>query len=139
MMYTLREEIQIIVLLIIYGIYISLYYDLVNIFVKMIKNKIIKLLTEIILWLAQIYGSYLFTYQIQDGYIPIYFLLFILIGISLYFIFQKKTQLILEAIISRIIEETKKFIYPKYLKVVKSTFKKRNIAKRNKDIETWKG
>lgn len=145
MIYTLIEEIQIIILLIIYGLYISLYYDIVNILIYRIRNKIIKIIIEVILWSVQIYVTYLFTYQIQDGYIPIYFLLFVFIGVTIYLLFYKKIRLVLNVIslkiskcIQMLLREITNFAYPKYMKLINKTFKSRRRGKKNIDIETSK-
>ena len=84
MIYTLKEEMRIIILLIIFGIYISSYCEFVYSLLKQLKNKIIKIITEIILWAIQILITYKFTYRMQDGYIPIYFLIFVILGIIIY-------------------------------------------------------
>ncbi len=146
MIYTLKDEISIIILLIVYGIYISLYYEILNILVMKLKNKIIKIFTEIILCLLQIYISYLFIYKIQDGYIPIYFLGFILTGVLIYFLYHSRLYRVINYIFEKIMDFLKKvikeiigFLYPKYLKEIKSTLIKRRKLKKIKDIEIWEG
>ena len=146
MTYTLKDEISIIILLIVYGIYISLYYEILNILVMKLKNKIIKIFTEIILCLLQIYISYLFIYKIQDGYIPIYFLGFILTGVLIYFLYHSRLYRVINYIFEKVMDFLKKvikeiieFLYPKYLKEIKSTLIKRRKLKKIKDIEIWEG
>ncbi len=146
MTYTLKEELAIIVLLITYGIYISLYFDVLNIFLLKIKNKFLKIVIEIIFCALQIYSSYLFIYTIQDGYIPIYFLAFILIGILVYLCYHTKISKIINYLINKlmsliktILKEITNFIYPKYLKEIKTTLSKRRKSKKTKDIEILKG
>lgn len=141
MIYTLREEIHIIILLVIYGIYISSYYDVVTLTILGIKNKITKIIIEILLCIFQIYLSYLFIFKIQDGYIPIYFLLFILVGVLIYYFLRNKmiaTYLILIMFIKKIFiqttKEVKNIICPIYLQEVINTFIKRRKDKKKKDI-----
>ena len=137
MTYTLKDEISIIILLIVYGIYISLYYEILNILVMKLKNKIIKIFTEIILCLLQIYISYLFIYKIQDGYIPIYFLGFILTGVLIYFLYHSRLYRVINYIfekvmnfLKKVIKEIIEFLYPKYLKEIKSTLIKRRKSEK---------
>lgn len=141
MIYTLREEIHIIILLVIYGIYISSYYDVVTLSILGIKNKITKIIIETLLCIFQIYLSYLFIFKIQDGYIPIYFLLFILVGVLIYYFLRNKmiaTYLILIMFIKKIFiqttKEVKNIICPMYLQEVINTFIKRRKDKKKKDI-----
>ena len=75
MMYTLKDEIHVIILLIVYGIYLSSYLEILNILLQSIKKKVYKIIVEITLSLLEIYVAYIFVYKVQDGYIPIYFLL----------------------------------------------------------------
>lgn len=142
MTYTLKEEISVIILLIVYGIYISLYYEVINILLCKIKNKLIKVIIEIIFCTLQIYISYLFIFTIQDGYIPIYFLAFILIGILVYLVSRMNTYKIVNYLINKLITLIKTilkeiicFIFPKYLIEIKTTLSKRRKSKKIKDIE----
>ncbi len=141
MMYTLKEEVHIIILLIIYGIYLANYIDILNIILSKIKNKVTKIIVEGILSFTQIYVAYIFMYKIADGYIPIYFLLFVILGIILYLIFRYQIINTVKVLVNLIfktlkttIREIKQVIYPYYLKEVIKTFKKRKAYKKVKDI-----
>ena len=141
MMYTLKEEVYIIILLIIYGIYLANYIDILNIILLKIKNKVTKIIVEGILSFTQIYVAYIFMYKIADGYIPIYFLLFVILGIILYLIFRYQIINTVKVLVNLIfktlkttIREIKQVIYPYYLKEVIKTFRKRKAYKKVKDI-----
>lgn len=140
-MYTLKEEVYIIILLIIYGIYLANYIDILNIILLKIKNKVTKIIVEGILSFTQIYVAYIFMYKIADGYIPIYFLLFVILGIILYLIFRYQIINTVKVLVNLIfktlkttIREIKQVIYPYYLKEVIKTFRKRKAYKKVKDI-----
>lgn len=145
MMYTLKDEIHVIILLIIYGIYLSSYLEILNILLQSIKKKVYKIIVEITLSLLEIYVAYIFVYKVQDGYIPIYFLLFIILGIIIYLSFRHQTFKVFNHLVINIVNIIKKtftifkeVIYPKYLKEINNTFKKRRTNKKNKDIITEK-
>lgn len=145
MMYTLKDEIHVIILLIVYGIYLSSYLEILNILLQSIKKKVYKIIVEITLSLLEIYVAYIFVYKVQDGYIPIYFLLFIILGIIIYLSFRHQTFKVFNHLVINIVKiikktftEFKEVIYPKYLKEINNTFKKRRTNKKNKDIITEK-
>lgn len=145
MMYTLKDEIHVIILLIVYGIYLSSYLEILNILLQSIKKKVYKIIVEITLSLLEIYVAYIFVYKVQDGYIPIYFLLFIILGIIIYLSFRHQTLKVFNHLVINIVKIIKKtftifkeVIYPKYLKEINNTFKKRRTNKKNKDIITEK-
>lgn len=141
MMNTLKDEIHVIILLIVYGIYLSSYLEILNILLQSIKKKVYKIIVEITLSLLEIYVAYIFVYKVQDGYIPIYFLLFIILGIIIYLSFRHQTFKVFNHLVINIVKIIKKtftifkeVIYPKYLKEINNTFKKRRTNKKNKDI-----
>lgn len=141
MIYTLKEEIHIIILLIIFGIYICSYSDFIYILLKYIKNKIVKVVLEIIFWILQILITYIFVYKMQDGYVPIYFIMFILLGTIIYITFRfthiKEIKWLAKTLVKafkNILKETKEIIIPKYIKEIHKNFKKRRKDKKIKDI-----
>lgn len=90
MIHPLREEIYVAIYLIIYGIYLISTYDLFLYYSnRLIKKKIIKIVLEIIFCIIQLIVTYLFSYNLASGYIPIYFVLFIIVGVYFYIIFFK--------------------------------------------------
>ena len=75
----LNLELKILVYILIYGIYYFAVSDiLIYIVDKKKNNKVFKLIVEIIYLVSQLYLSYDFCYKLDDGYIPVYFLLFII-------------------------------------------------------------
>ena len=122
-MYTIKEEIYIIFYLLVFGIYLFSTLDIITILTKKITKKSFRIIIQILFWLAQIYITFIFSYHLMDGYIPIYFILFIYLG---YFIYEKllkkcfrKTIILLLKVlkvISRfIIKLTKPLLYSKKL------------------------
>ncbi len=86
----LNVELRILVYIIIYGIYYFAVSDLLSFIIeKRKKKKIFKIILEIIYLISQVYITYLFCYNLDKGYIPIYFILFILIGFILYYLFMR--------------------------------------------------
>ena len=145
MNYTLKEEIHIIILLIVFGIYICSYCEFIYIFLNQIKNKIIKILLEIIFWILQILITYLFTYKMQDGYVPIYFIIFILNGAIIYILFRamyikeiKTLSIFINKFMKILFKEIKSTIMPKYIKEIYINHKKRRKDRKIKDIESYK-
>ena len=146
MIYTLRQEVFIMLLLIMFGLYMTLYYELINIICYKFKHKVLQIFFEILSWSLQIFISYKFIYQIKDGDIPIYFILFILCGVFIYIPFKTKVRKVIDIIFLVItimfkilFKNITQFMFPNYLKEIIQTFKKRKKDKRNKDVEVWKG
>lgn len=128
-MYTIKEEIYIILSLISFGIYLFASLDIVEIIVSKINNKIIKIICDIIFLFIQIYIIFIFSYNLMEGYIPIYFILFIYIGYLIYdkLCKRKFQHLILHllSLIKKIMILIKKIIKPLlYSKEVKMFFKR---------------
>ncbi len=90
MIYTLKEELFIILYLFLFGIYLSSIIDFVDLLLLKIKKIVYKTIISIGFILIQIYIIYIFSYNIMDGYVPIYFGLFILSGYYIYYKFFKK-------------------------------------------------
>ena len=87
----LNIEFKILVYIIIFGIYYFAVSDiLIYIIEKRKRNKIFKVILEIFYLISQVYIAYDFCYKLDDGYIPIYFLLFISIGFLLYYLFMRE-------------------------------------------------
>lgn len=91
MIHPIKEEVYIAVYLILFGVYLLSTYDALSYLKKQIKMpKAIAIGSEIIFCLLQVYITYIFSYRLQDGYIPIYFILFMLLGWFIYMKFFKK-------------------------------------------------
>lgn len=126
----LNLELRILLYIISFGIYYFSFTDLVIFIEEKYKlNKIFKTILEIIYLILQVFLTYNFCYNLDYGYIPIYFMLFIIIGFLIYYLFIKdsfiKTLNYLSKIISKI---TPLFIHLWYsksiFKTIKITFKK---------------
>lgn len=87
----IKEEIYIIISLIIYGIYLISSYDLISQIQTFNKQKKIKsYLIEIIFNILQILITIKFSQNLSDGYIPAYFIIFLIIGILIYYYTSRK-------------------------------------------------
>ncbi|MBR2138280.1 MAG: hypothetical protein IJ966_03150 [Bacilli bacterium] len=90
MIKTLDIEFKILVYIIAFGIYYFAVSDVLLYIVEKKKNKkIYKILLEVVYLISQVYITYNFCYRLENGYIPIYFLLFIIIGFLLYYLFMR--------------------------------------------------
>ena len=132
-MYTIQEELYILLYLVAFGIYLFSTLDIVTIICKKFKKKAIKIIIQVIFWLLQIYISFIFSYQLMSGYVPIYFIAFVYSG---YFIYEKLLKryfrkvinsifLVLKRIIKLIIKLIKPLIYSKKLTTFLNKFLKR--------------
>ncbi len=135
----LNIELKILVYILIYGIYYFAVSDiLVYIVEKKKRNKIFKLIIEIIYLISQLYITYDFCYKLDDGYIPIYFLLFIIIGFLLYYLFMREYFIkcldFINKILNKVIPYFKHLFYSKTLFKVK--FKKIFKKRKNKNQNT---
>ncbi|MBQ8292940.1 MAG: hypothetical protein IJX78_03925 [Bacilli bacterium] len=88
MIYETKEEFRIIVYLIGYGIFLISSYDTMYYFIKNI-NKWIKRFILLSYMVSMLLFSYEFSYQLASGYIPIHFVLFLIIGIIIYILMRK--------------------------------------------------
>ena len=92
MIHTLNEELYIIIYLIVFGLYISSTYDAFVIILKEAKaKKIINILLQLFFCILQLTITYFFTYKLAAGYIPIYFILFVVAGALIYCLICRKT------------------------------------------------
>ena len=135
----LNIELKILVYILIYGIYYFAVSDvLVYIVEKKKRNKIFKIIIEIVYLLSQLYITYDFCYKLDDGYIPIYFLLFIVIGFLLYYLFMREYFIkcldFIIKILNKVIPYFKHLFYSKTLFKVK--FKKIFKKRKNKNQNT---
>ena len=132
-MYTIQEELYILLYLVAFGIYLFSTLDIVTIICKKFKKKAIKIIIQVIFWLLQIYISFIFSYQLMSWYVPIYFIAFVYSG---YFIYEKLLKryfrkvinsifLVLKRIIKLIIKLIKPLIYSKKLTIFLNKFLKR--------------
>lgn len=94
MIHTVKEEVYISIYLIAFGIYLISTYDVLLYTLECSKMpRVIKVIIEIIYCLVQLLITYLFSYKLASGYIPIYFILFLILGFILYIYFLKKPLL----------------------------------------------
>ena len=91
----------------IFGIYLFSTLDIVTIICKKFKKKAIKIIIQVIFWLLQIYISFIFSYQLMSGYVPIYFIAFVYSG---YFIYEKLLKKYFRKVIKSILLELKRII-----------------------------
>ncbi len=89
MIHTTKEEVRIIVYLIIFGIFILSTYDSIYYLTERLK-KFSKNLIRIVYSVLIIYITYEFAYKLAYGYVPIHYVLFLTIGFFIYLFFRKK-------------------------------------------------
>lgn len=115
--YTLKEELLILLYYTVYGIYLFSCIDIINYLLSDTKKLFFKSLIEIVFWLIQIYIAYLFSLKLLDGYMRMYFLIFIILGVIIYIKWLKnifnRTINILFKILNRLIIKLRPFIYSK--------------------------
>lgn len=144
MIHPIKEEIYISLYLIVYGIYIISTYDVYYQVIEKLKlHKFIKIISEIVFCLLQIVITYYFSYSLASGYIPIYFILFILVGVLIYYYFLKKSlkitidKIMLICLIVRRKISSKivhLFISSRILNVIKTIFVKLKNKKKKKEL-----
>ncbi len=152
-MHTLKEEVYVLLYFISFGIYLFSTMDLVEYISNNIKKKVLKVIVIIIYWIIQIYITFIFSYHLLDGYLPIYFLLFIVMGYYLYYHFFKKKflkiinigyliikklskilkKLLVPFIYSKVFWNKIKLILKHYQMIIKKTFKKKNNIQKNEE------
>ncbi len=88
MIHETNEELRIMVYLISYGIFCISSYDTLLFFINNL-NKIFKIGVSIIYSFLVIYFTYEFSYVLANGYIPIHFILFLVLGFFIYFVTRK--------------------------------------------------
>lgn len=152
-MYTLKEEIYVLIYYICFGIYLFSSLDVIDYVYKHLKKKVVKIIVIVVYWLLQIYVTFIFSYHLLDGYLPIYFLFFIFLGYYIYsHILRKrliKTIIFLGIIFKKLLKIVKKiirpFLYSKpFMNNVKKCIKhytniiKKTFHKKEKNEETSK-
>lgn len=93
------SDFKITLLLIAFGIYVVATIDLIQRIypfdkIKYKRNYIYYYLIQIIYVLLQIIVTYYFTFNMAKGYVPIYFFVFVILGIVIYYMLLKKNYLI---------------------------------------------
>ena len=139
----LNLELKIIIYIITYGIY---YYAVSDLVIFIEEKHQLKKIPK----LSQIYVTYRFCYRLDDGYIPIYFLLFIVIGFLLYYLLMKESFNFIikkiDALFLKIISKIKHLFYsPSIVKIMKNKIKnilqkiknKKLKKKVSKNQNTW--
>lgn len=135
----LNVELKILVYILVYGIYYFAASDiLVYIVDKKKNNKIFKVIIEVLYLLSQVYISYEFCFKLDNGYIPIYFLLFIIIGFLLYYLFMREYFIKCLDFISKILTKIKPYFTHLFYSntIFKIQFKKIFKKKKTKNQNT---
>ncbi len=83
-MYTLMEQITMIVYFIILGMFITIMFDTINAFFS--KKALINYIVQVVFWIIMILICLKSVDKISDGHLPIYIILFFIVG---YFIYVK--------------------------------------------------
>lgn len=129
-MHTLKEEVIILIYLIMYGIYLFSSLDILNIICKKTKKKIISIFVQVMYWIAQLCLTFIFSYNLMEGYVPIYFILFIYFG---YYIYKKLFKKYYISIIENILKVLKK-IFLQIIKILKPIIYSNTLIKISKKI-----
>jgi len=88
---SLNVQFNLLIHTILYGIFLGLCLDALNLFVQRMKKKICRDILMILFWGAQLPLAVLFFHRINRGEFQSYLLIFVLLGGWIYFkIFQKK-------------------------------------------------
>lgn len=100
------SDFKITLLLIAFGIYVVATLDLIQRIypfdkIKYKRNYIYYYLIQIIYVLIQIIVTYYFTFNMAKGYVPVYFFVFVILGIVIYYMLLRKNYLI---VINKIIK-----------------------------------
>lgn len=149
MIHELKEEIYISLYLIIYGIYIISSYDIILYILNKLKiNKILHIILELIYFIIQLILTYFFSYKLASGYMPIYFILFIVIGLIIYYKLLRKSLInnlevifnCIKLILPTLKKVVQNLIYSKELislirGIIKKITKKIRIIKRKRNDE----
>lgn len=154
MTYPLSIELRVLIGIVIFAIYYCSLFDLV-LFLERSMNKVLKIILDLLFFLIQLNITYKYTYSLSSGYIPIYFILFGLIGFLLYYLLLRDTYLFIlnklkELIIKyKVGKLLKSFIYSNtilvfikkrkndYLVKIKSKYKKNKLETNDdKSIKT---
>lgn len=92
MIYDIQTQIWIIIWLTIFGIFLIATYDIFYYVLDYYQvKKITRGIAEVVFGTIQIFIAYRVSYNICDGYIPIYFFLFFVLGVIIYIKLLKKT------------------------------------------------
>ena len=130
MILAIKDELILIFYLLCYGVFVIASYDLFLFFLpqKRIK-KYLAVIFEVLFWLIIILVTYQFSYRLYDGYMPLYYALFLIIGVLLYLRYLKKSMIdganIVKRLIRHLLKPLRKVLlflfYPKetlhYLKI----------------------
>ena len=121
MIHEIKEEIYISIYLIMFGIYILSSYDfLLTLFSKFKNNKVIIIILELIFFIGQSIITYYFSYYLAFGYIPIYFILFVFLGLVIYYKILKPPFINLINNIFNYVVISTKFIWKYFLHLLYS-------------------
>lgn len=116
---SIKEDIRVIVILMAYGIFVSMSIDLLKLFLscrsKRRKTNIIRnYILQVLYGLVLLFISYNVSYKMANGYVPIYFMIFVCLGILLYYFWERKYFVQLLEILKKIFLK----LYPKFLHII---------------------
>ncbi len=120
----IKEDIRVIIVLIAYGIFLAMSIDVLKFLLHSSKRSthkekktwhIIKnIIMQIVYGIFLIYVSYKVSYKMANGYVPIYFIVFVISGIILYYFVERnyfvKTMGMLKKVFLK--------IYPCFLHII---------------------
>lgn len=91
MIYTFEEQFKMILYFIILGIFLSIMFDTINTIFN--KVKVINYICQFIVWTIVNIIAVNYIDKISDGYVPIYIILFFVIGYMIYYYLMRKYYL----------------------------------------------
>ena len=115
--YTLKEELYLIVYLFSYGVYLFATLDVIDQIIIKLNKKVLTIIINICYWLTQWYITYIFSLKLMDGYLPMYFILFIGLGAFIYI------KLLKPLVYSKEVVDTTKKSAKHYKRILENTFK----------------
>lgn len=141
-MYTLKEEMRVLISLLMFGIYLFSFIDIIDIICEKAKKKLNQILIMIICWIIQLYITFIFSYNIMDGYVPIYFVLFIYIGAIIYIKLFKKYFIkiinLIYNVLNRLFKRITKLVKPLFYSQYMANFIKREVRILRNEIKIKK-
>ena len=135
-MYTIKEQVAIILYFLIFGIFTVTMYRIFSYFInKTRKKKVFKYIIELLFWMLLIYFSSRYLLVSTKGNIPLYGILFYILGIAIYFILLDKSMYVNLDFIGRyLLIVIQELLYSKEVMIVvkKIIKKKSKISRRRK-------
>lgn len=88
MIYTFKEQLLMIIYFVILGMFLGIMFDLINLL--FCKAKVINYIMQIACWSIVTIICVLSVDKISDGYLPVYVILFFVVGYLIYYYLLKK-------------------------------------------------